>query len=270
MDNRFFEKPILNSPYDYPARHWELGNQGQPTQRIIERRRSVEFITPIPRPKKRKDAHAQLRIFDEGDFSLMDAIECGIVKLPRGPVADKIPGGQMPKFRNLWKHIRTRMPKKGRGKARNLNPLNLPIELQTALETLYGHYEKTFRLWQDNGIHTRRASSSSATTPPLRNWCTTTFPAFTRKTRMATPAKSAATAPKASPAGSSIPTAMRKAFLSAHAANDPYKALKTTLKAEIDAEAWTTLNNDTSRPFDKPKSGRIAVKVINHLGDEVM
>ena len=53
-------------------------------------------------------------------------------------------------------------------------------------------------------------------------------------------------------------------------ANDPYKALKTTLKAEIDAEAWASLNSDTSRPFDKPKSGRIAVKVINHLGDEVM
>jgi adenine-specific DNA-methyltransferase len=52
--------------------------------------------------------------------------------------------------------------------------------------------------------------------------------------------------------------------------NDPYSALKTTLKAEINADAWATLNRDTSRPFDKPKSGRIAVKVINHLGDEVM
>ncbi len=53
-------------------------------------------------------------------------------------------------------------------------------------------------------------------------------------------------------------------------ANDPYKALKTTLRAEIDEDAWATLNSDTSRPFDKPKSGRVAVKVINHLGDEVM
>lgn len=53
-------------------------------------------------------------------------------------------------------------------------------------------------------------------------------------------------------------------------ANDPYDALKTTLKAEIDEEAWATLNSDTSRPFNKPKSRRIAVKVINHLGDEVM
>ena len=53
-------------------------------------------------------------------------------------------------------------------------------------------------------------------------------------------------------------------------ANDPYKSLKTTLKAEINEEAWSTLNSDTSRPFEKPPSGRIAVKVINHLGDEVM
>ena len=53
-------------------------------------------------------------------------------------------------------------------------------------------------------------------------------------------------------------------------ANDPYKSLKTTLKAEINAEVWETLNSDTSRPFSKPSSGRIAVKVINHLGDEVM
>ena len=66
----------------------------------------------------------------------------------------------------------------------------------------------------------------------------------------------------------------KESFFVRHAyflgANDPYKSLKTTLRAEIDAEAWATLNSDISRPFDKPKSGRIAVKVINHLGDEVM
>ncbi len=53
-------------------------------------------------------------------------------------------------------------------------------------------------------------------------------------------------------------------------ASDPYKSLKTTLKAEIDGDAWESLYGNTSRPFNKPKSGRIAVKVINHLGDEVM
>lgn len=53
-------------------------------------------------------------------------------------------------------------------------------------------------------------------------------------------------------------------------ANDPYGALRTTLKAEINQEAWESLHSEISRPFPKPKSGRIAVKIINHLGDEVM
>ncbi len=86
------------------------------------------------------------------DFSLMDAIECGIVKLPRVPVADNIPGGDMPKFRNLWDHIGKDMPKKGRGKEAGLDPLKIPVTLQTALEALYGHYEKTFALWLEAKI----------------------------------------------------------------------------------------------------------------------
>ncbi|MCA0269958.1 MAG: DEAD/DEAH box helicase family protein, partial [Bacteroidetes bacterium] len=86
------------------------------------------------------------------DFSLMDAIECGIVKLPRVPVADNIPGGDEPTYRNLWVNIRKQMPKAGRGKSGALDPLSLPVKLQTALDALYGHYEQTFRLWQDAGV----------------------------------------------------------------------------------------------------------------------
>jgi len=68
MDNRFFEHPILNSPYEYPSRHWELDDQGQPTQRIIEKRRQAAFITPVPKPKKRKGSAIQKSLdlsFDE-------------------------------------------------------------------------------------------------------------------------------------------------------------------------------------------------------------
>jgi len=54
MSNPFFDHPILNSPYDCPQRHWELDSEGQPTQQILETRRRAEFITPIPKPKKRK------------------------------------------------------------------------------------------------------------------------------------------------------------------------------------------------------------------------
>ena len=67
MNNRFFENPILNSPYEYPSRHWELDGDGQPTQRIVERRRRAEFISPIPKPKKRGGKAEQERlVFDEG------------------------------------------------------------------------------------------------------------------------------------------------------------------------------------------------------------
>src|SRR5215471_15942722 len=86
------------------------------------------------------------------DFSLMDAIECGIVKLPRVPVAENIPGNDMPMYRDLWKHIGPKMPKAGRGKAGALNPLELPPQLMTALDALYGHYAKTFELWQKADI----------------------------------------------------------------------------------------------------------------------
>ena len=70
MSEHFFEKPILNSPYEYPARHWELDDDGQPTDRIIERRRTAQFITPVPKPKKRKRSKAKDQqlplVLDEG------------------------------------------------------------------------------------------------------------------------------------------------------------------------------------------------------------
>jgi hypothetical protein len=67
MDNGFFERPILNSPYQHPARHWELDAQGQPTGEIIEARRTAQFITPIPKPKKYKASTSQAAlVFDEG------------------------------------------------------------------------------------------------------------------------------------------------------------------------------------------------------------
>ena len=67
MNDQFFEKPILNSPYECPSRHWELDDTGQPTQVIRETRRRAEFITPIPKPRKQKGAVAQSALlFDDG------------------------------------------------------------------------------------------------------------------------------------------------------------------------------------------------------------
>src|SRR3546814_20015828 len=66
MSNQFFERPILNSPYDYPKRHWELDESGQPTQLVKASRRTAEFFTPIPKPRKRKGkAEQRDMLFDE-------------------------------------------------------------------------------------------------------------------------------------------------------------------------------------------------------------
>jgi type III restriction enzyme len=92
------------------------------------------------------------------DFSLMDAIECGIVKLPRVPIADNVSGSDAPKLRNLWEEIKIAkpsLPKKGRlAGGKSYDPQNLPPILLTALEALYGHYKETFDLWEQEGIST--------------------------------------------------------------------------------------------------------------------
>ena len=86
------------------------------------------------------------------DFSLLDAIECGIVKLPRVPVADNVPLGEMPRYRELWKHIGANMPKKRRSRGERLDPLSLPDDLTSAIDALYGHYAETFEAWQQAEI----------------------------------------------------------------------------------------------------------------------
>ena len=86
------------------------------------------------------------------DFSLMDAIESGIVKLPRIPVADNMPNSETLTFRNLWDHIGKAMPKAGVKKGGKVDPATLPVKLENALIALYGHYEKVFAAWDSAGI----------------------------------------------------------------------------------------------------------------------
>ncbi len=86
------------------------------------------------------------------DFSLLDAIECGIVKLPRVPVSDNIPSADVPVFRNLWEHIGKALPSGRRTKKSLLDPAAIPMQLQTALQALYGHYERTFVAWANAHI----------------------------------------------------------------------------------------------------------------------
>ena len=86
------------------------------------------------------------------DFALMDAIECGIVKLPRVPVDDGTATSDLPIYRNIYKVVSKYLPKKGRSKQGSMNPDDLPAELQGALRALYGHYKKTHDAWQEQGV----------------------------------------------------------------------------------------------------------------------
>lgn len=82
------------------------------------------------------------------DFSLMDAIECGIVKLPRVPVVDNVPEAEIPIFREIWKHVGKALPRSTRASKKDLDPHKLPVLLQAALGALYRHYEETFKAWK--------------------------------------------------------------------------------------------------------------------------
>ncbi|MCY3800692.1 MAG: DEAD/DEAH box helicase family protein [Chloroflexi bacterium] len=129
------------------ARLWISGLEA--VQRKLGLRRVVDLsATPF---FLRGSGYAEGTLFSwtMSDFSLMDAIECGIVKLPRVPVADNVTGHDMPIYRQLWEHIRPAMPKGGRRRAGTLDPLRLPPQLTSALEALYGHYEKTFEVWRN-------------------------------------------------------------------------------------------------------------------------
>lgn len=96
------------------------------------------------------------------DFSLIDAIECGIVKVPRVPVADDSMVGGQPTYRELWLRIRDGLPKKGRKAEAPSGEPKLPAELQGALHSLYGNYEKYYRLWEQN-----TEAQAKGLTPPV-------------------------------------------------------------------------------------------------------
>ena len=131
------------------ARIWISGLE------VVQRKLGIQRVVDLSATPffLRGSGYAEGTLFPwtASDFSLMDAIECGIVKLPRVPVADNIPGAEMPIFRELWKHIGKEMPKKKRGQT-SADPLRLPTKLLTALNALYGHYRQTFKQWREAGI----------------------------------------------------------------------------------------------------------------------
>ena len=459
MDNPFFDHPILNSPYECPQRHWELDSQGQPTQQVLDRRRRADFITPIPKPKKRKQVRQQAEmVFDEGKglstkeqqydpTSIINEVRQNVNTwraLPNPAQWQVSP--ETARLLQHWRHhpfgsIRpffcqveavetaiwlTEVAPHFKGGKRLLDHLARankdanPALMRLALKLATGAGKTTVMAmliaWQ-----TVNAARHPASKHFTRGFLVVA-PGLTIKDRLRTVGvqqahkedriaftaltpwpgelvcaegryregkseKRAAIfigpefgtvqradlvsgAREAGDAGFDVLIACafnyeahaaefsklgrilvlkarmnadlhmaenlkntgkgnlfvifgepdiellpepdgrlrvkvkgvdvfdpstgevrsdgadgiacwfidtdynEESFFVRHAyflgANDPYKTLKTTLKAEVNREAWETLHSDTSRPFDRPKSGRIAIKVINHLGDEVM
>lgn len=208
----FFERPILNSPYEYPGHHWELDDQGQPNERILEKRRRDEFTTSIPKPRKRKDGGNQTTIaFDEG-LGLSDA--------------------------DL--HIAEDLKNTGQG---NL----FVIFGEPSIDIIYAAEQDSVPgQVKVNGVdvfHPNTDEVRSDGAEGIACWLIDTD--YNEESFF-----------------------VRQAYF--FGANAPYSSLKSILKTKIDEDGWATLHSDTSRPIARPKAGRIAVKVINHLGDEVM
>jgi type III restriction enzyme len=186
------------------------------------------------------------------DFSLMDAIECGIVKLPRVPIADNIPSAEVPIYRNLWENIRKDMPKKGRGKSGDLDPLRLPVRLQTALESLYGHYEKVFELWQEVGTQVPPCFIIVCQNTSISKLVYDYISGFVQKTE----------------SGLDVPQAGRlKLFRNFDESGNPFPRPNTILVDSEALESGESIDNTEFRKFAKDEIERFRRELIERSGD---
>jgi type III restriction enzyme len=157
------------------ARLWISGleavNRKLGTTRVIDLSATPFFL--------RGSGYAEGTLFPwtMSDFSLMDAIECGIVKLPRVPVAENIPGNEMPVFRKLWENISKDMPKKGRGQGEDLDPSNSRPACRRHCRRSMATTSRPSGCGRRRASGCRPVSSSFARTPPSPSWSTTSSPA---------------------------------------------------------------------------------------------
>jgi type III restriction enzyme len=254
MDESFFERPILNSPYGFPARHWELDPEGQPTNRIIETRRRSELITPVPKPQRRRRSASQ------GELGLAagDGLSTAEQEYNPTPIINEI-RGYVSAWRNLtnpnqWQVTpeTTRLLQHWRHhEFENLRPFFCQIE---AVETA---------IWLAE-VASDRAAAGARIWTHLRG-----------ANKEANPELLRVALKLATGAGKTTVMAMLIAWQTVNAArhqgsNRFSRAFLVVTPGSRSRTGCRCLRRDTSRPFAKPKSGRIAVKVINHLGDEVM
>ena len=251
MSNPFFDHPILNSPYARPARHWELDEQGRSTQQIIETRRRAEFIIPIPKARKRKAKGQGSLVFDEGKGLATAEQEYD----PRSIIHEV--RGYVERWRGLphasqWQVTpeTARLLQYWRGhKFNDVRPFFCQVE---AAETAIWLAEVAPQSKNGKRLLEHFASANASANPELLRLALKLATGAGKTTVMAMII--------AWQTGNAVRRTGSRNFTRGFLVCAPVPTIK----------AWATLNSDTSRPFDKPKRGRIAVKVINHLGDEVM
>jgi type III restriction enzyme len=223
MGDRFFDEPILNSPYEYPGRYWELDETGQPTQKIENFRRRASFLTPIPKPRK------QTTSVKQGSLGLNYDEE--------NSVYDQ--NGQEYKTYSLIKEIRVAVDA-----WRCLPSSDWKVTPETA---------KLLQHWRNHKCQSFRPFYCQVEAVETLIWLTEVLPHLGKKDLLQ----------KIKDANNEANPGLYRIALKMATGSG-----KTAVMAMI--IAWQTLHSDVSRSFDKPASGRIAVKVINHLGDEVM
>ena len=246
-ETNFFSQPIINSPYEYPDRHWELDPAGQPTNRCVNGRRRAEFITPVPKPQNSPFNQTGLELGDPTGVSTetqkYDSIP--IINELRAQV-DRWRALKNPRDWNVtpetarllqhWHHHRYSSVRpffcedlKNTGKG-NL----FVIFGEPDIEVISAH-DKRIAV-KINGVdvfHPNSGEVRSHDSDGIACWFIDT-------------------------------DYNSESFFVRHAyflgASNPFKALKITLNAEIDEDAWSSLNSDISYPFNRPASGRIAVR----------
>ena len=193
MSQVIIENPVLNSPFEEPKCHFRFNEDGI-TNEIVESRRVSSYFVPIPRPKKKSAKQLAFETewtkdrVKENEFinRVRGRIECGIVKVPRVPVADDAMVGEQPTYRDLWLRIREQLPKKGGGTEALGGEPSLPVELEGALQSLYDNYQKYNQSWEANtegrarGLTHPPSSSSCLTTRMSPTWSSVTPPVGTR------------------------------------------------------------------------------------------
>ncbi|HEX5153383.1 MAG TPA: hypothetical protein VFW07_18165 [Parafilimonas sp.] len=262
MSNPFFERPVLNSPYQYPTKHWELDKDGQPTQQVVESRRKAEFITPIPKSRKQKKKNQSQ--FDFGDDTGISSAKQKYETIPVinrlrqevnkwRMIPDKNNWGVTPETARLLEYWRHR-------EFNHIRPFFCQVE---AVETAIWLTEVAPNAGKTGASFIEHLTDANKEANPELFRLALKLATGAGKTTVmamliAWQTINAMRRPQSKRFSRGFlivaPGITIKDRLRVLQPNDPYGALKSSLKAEINKEAWETLHSDTSRAFPNQKA----------------